>query len=100
MGKIEPSTKPDNSKVDKELEIREILDRYIWNGQNVDSYEKGVEKLTAWHNKEIVKARITKEWFEANLLDGDKVEDCGNAMLSAKNVWEVLSELSKEQEGE
>lgn len=32
----------------------------------------------------------TKLRFEANMLDGDKVEDCGGAMLSAKAVYEYL----------
>ena len=27
--------------------------------------------------------------FEANMLDGDNVDDCGGAMLSAKEVWEL-----------
>ena len=31
-----------------------------------------------------------KAHFEQNMLDGDKVEDCGNAMLSAKSVWKYL----------
>lgn len=30
--------------------------------------------------------------FQANLLDGDKVGDCGKAMLSAEFVWEFLEE--------
>ena len=33
---------------------------------------------------------ISKENFESNMLDGDKVDDCGGAMLSAKEVWEYL----------
>ena len=40
-----------------------------------------------------VREIINKESFEANLLDGDKIEDSGNAMLSAKYVWEYLEEL-------
>lgn len=30
--------------------------------------------------------------FQANILDGDKVEDCGKAMLSVESVWEYISE--------
>ena len=30
--------------------------------------------------------KIKKE-FEANMLDGDDINDCGGAMLSAKEVW-------------
>ena len=38
-----------------------------------------------------------KEHFEANMLDGDKVEDCGGAMLSAEDVWKYIeNELLKE----
>ena len=33
-----------------------------------------------------------KSLFEANLLDGDKINDCGRAMLSAEFVWEFLEE--------
>lgn len=33
-----------------------------------------------------------KEYFEANILDGDKVEDCGKAMLSADSVLEYVQE--------
>lgn len=33
-----------------------------------------------------------KRFFEANMLDGDKVDDCGGAMLSASSVWEFLDE--------
>lgn len=33
-----------------------------------------------------------KSYFEANLLDGDKIGDNGGAMLSADDVYEVLSE--------
>jgi hypothetical protein len=40
-------------------------------------------------NKHIEEAKKT---FEANLLDGDKVNDCGGAILDAKDVWEVLEE--------
>lgn len=46
------------------------------------------QALTDYHNH-----FIDKEHFEANMLDGEKVEDCGGAMLSAKNVWEYLKSL-------
>lgn len=36
--------------------------------------------------------RGLKKSFEANLLDGDTVEDCGNAMLSASEVYSFLEE--------
>ena len=31
-----------------------------------------------------------KEHFEANMLDGDRLEDCGKAMLSAESAFEYL----------
>lgn len=31
-----------------------------------------------------------RSYFEANLLDGDDVYDCGGAMLRADNVYETL----------
>jgi len=31
-----------------------------------------------------------KKKFEANMLDGDKVEDCGGSMLSAESVWSFI----------
>lgn len=39
-----------------------------------------------------------KQYFEANLLDGDKIEDCGGAMLSAKEVWQLVEELLEKRE--
>lgn len=33
-----------------------------------------------------------KAHFEQNLLDGNKVSDCGKAMLSAESVWEYIKE--------
>jgi len=36
-----------------------------------------------------------KDDFEANLLDGDGVDDCGGAMLSAREVWEWVEEHDK-----
>ena len=36
-----------------------------------------------------------KKHFEANMLDGDNVEDCGNAMLSAKSVLEYVIDFAK-----
>lgn len=33
-----------------------------------------------------------RQHFEANMLDGDSLDDCGNAMLSAKEVFEYLEE--------
>ncbi len=38
------------------------------------------------------KPKQGKKHFEANILDGDPVNDCGGAMLSAKSVWEYISE--------
>ena len=32
-----------------------------------------------------------KKYFEANLLDGDDVNDCGKAMLDARDVYETLA---------
>ena len=32
----------------------------------------------------------TREHFEANMLDGDDVYDCGKAMLSAESVYEYI----------
>lgn len=39
-------------------------------------------------NKDTIKE--VRKNFEANLLDGDLVEDCGKAMLSATEVWDWL----------
>lgn len=38
------------------------------------------------------KMKRVKEHFEANMLDGKPVEDCGGAMLSAISVWEYIQE--------
>ena len=38
-----------------------------------------------------------KKSFEANLLDGDKVEDCGKAMLSAESVWQFLTSHTEDK---
>lgn len=34
-----------------------------------------------------------KRRFEVNMLDGDKVEDCGRSMLSVESVWEYFSDV-------
>lgn len=39
-----------------------------------------------------------KKYFEANLLDGDKVENCGGAMIRADEVWEVAKEMFTQAE--
>lgn len=46
------------------------------------------QSLTDYHNH-----IVDKKHFEDNMLDGDLVEDCGSAMLSAKSVWEYLQSL-------
>lgn len=38
-----------------------------------------------------MKSELQKH-FEANMLDGDSVFDCGKAMISAESVWEYLKE--------
>ena len=40
-----------------------------------------------------MKKEELKATFEANMLDGDKVNDCGGAMLSAESVWEFIEEF-------
>lgn len=45
--------------------------------------QKTVEKL---ENK-------IKAHFEANMLDGDDVKDCGGAMISAETVLEYMTEF-------
>ena len=53
------------------------------------------EAIKAWNTRptppkqELV---ANKEHFEQNMLDGDKVEDCGRAMLEASHVWEYIAE--------
>jgi len=42
---------------------------------------------------------LTKQHFEQNMLDGDSVEDCGGAMLSAESVWEYLEQSISKAEG-
>lgn len=64
----------------------------------------GIVCVGCFYNEDIAKAIVakfgsalrplSKEHFEANMLDGDKVDDCGKAMLSAKEVWDYLKELS------
>lgn len=39
-----------------------------------------------------------KEDFQANLLDGEDINDCGNAMLNAKHVLEYFTEYLSRQE--
>ncbi len=33
-----------------------------------------------------------RQHFEANMLDGDDVYNCGKAMISAEEVWEYIKE--------
>lgn len=33
-----------------------------------------------------------KKHFEANMLDGNPVDDCGKAILSAEAVWEYIKD--------
>lgn len=37
-----------------------------------------------------MKIKDIKYSFEANLLDGDNINDCGGAMISAKYCWEFI----------
>lgn len=37
-----------------------------------------------------------KDYFQANILDGDDVYDCGGAMVRAEDVFEVMNEYHKE----
>ena len=39
------------------------------------------------HSFESFRENELKKDFEANLLDGDKLEDCGESMLNARYVW-------------
>jgi len=57
--------------------------------------EETIMHLITLHTDKAVKAsRMSQEYFEANLLDGDDVNDCGGAMLSAENVWELIDEFN------
>lgn len=40
---------------------------------------------------------LDKQHFEENLLDGDSLDDCGGAMLSAVAVFEYLEERLESQ---
>lgn len=46
------------------------------------------------------KIEEVKRDFEANLLDGDKINDCGGAMLSTKYIWEWLEPKLQEVRAE
>lgn len=41
-----------------------------------------------------------KKHFEQNMLDGDRLEDCGRTMLSAEHVWEYFKEALAAQREE
>jgi len=45
------------------------------------------------HSFESFRENELKKDFEANLLDGDKLEDCGESMLNARYVWGWLKYL-------
>lgn len=51
-------------------------------------------------NKDITNMNIKhtqlKKKFEAHMLDGDKVEDCGKAMLLAESVWDFIHSAVEE----
>lgn len=34
-----------------------------------------------------------KKYFESNLLDGDDIDDCGGAIIDAKDVFEIMNEF-------
>tara|TARA_B100001245_G_scaffold236593_1_gene228614 strand:- start:11472 stop:11831 length:360 start_codon:yes stop_codon:yes gene_type:complete len=51
-------------------------------------------------SKSIEEQGSFKSYFEANFLDGDDVHDCGGAMLSAEDVYEILAPYIAEQEAE
>ena len=38
--------------------------------------------------------------FEANMLDGDSIDDCGGAMISAKENFEYVQEVLQDQREE
>jgi hypothetical protein len=37
-----------------------------------------------------------KKWLEANHLDGDALNDCGGAMISATEVFEIMFDMAQE----
>ncbi len=45
------------------------------------------------------KPKQGKKHFEANMLDGDPVNDCGGAMLSARSVWEYINKYYELKQG-
>lgn len=44
--------------------------------------------------EEIIEAKLKeyKDYYEANIIDGDDVYDCGKSMVLAEDVFEVIQE--------
>ena len=55
--------------------------------------QEQVDQLLNSQREEIIKD--LKENFEANVLDGDKLEDCGKAMISSEAILDWLQSLKK-----
>ncbi len=56
--------------------------------------------MKSMENKEQTKEQEWRKDFEANMLDGDDVYDCGGAMLSAESVWEYIKDRLTEVESQ
>ena len=76
--------------------LREKIDNLIWHcvyddigKEEAFNVRNQILSLLYSHLIKKLPKEIKKE-FEANMLDGDRVEDCGGAMLSAKSVYEYL----------
>ena len=81
---------------DEDTELyQKITDIFFNNGGVTKPMVDKLIDLITLHTQKAVKAsRMSQEYFEANLLDGDDVNDCGGAMLSAENVWELIDEFN------
>lgn len=78
----------------------ELDDSAVYFGADAKYYDGWNDCHERWANIGVsgTKNLISKEHFEANMLDGQKVNDCGKALLSAESVWEYISEFGKPQE--
>lgn len=60
-----------------------------WNYDGCEKCGKKISPSPTWEKKEL-------KAFEADMLDGDSINDCGGAMIDAKEVFIYMIERMKE----
>lgn len=73
--------------------INSVIDFVDWECDRMPQLVSNIKREYELHKYTYWKTKKQIRWdFEANMLDGDSINDCGKAMLSAELVLEYIQD--------